>query len=155
MKRCSKCNKEKPLTKFHKRSGRKNSFGSWCKDCMNEHSKIYRIKNIEKENRRRKNYRACHKKEMKEVSIRYNLKRQFNLTPEQYDDILTKQNGRCAICGIHQSEIDYRLAVDHSHSTGNVRGLLCHQCNMGIGNLNDSVEILRKAIEYLERRSCT
>lgn len=60
------------------------------------------------------------------------LKR-YNLTFEDYDQIFTEQNGCCAICGKHQSEFKTRLAVDHSHKTGQVRGLLCTNCNTKLG----------------------
>ena len=81
---------------------------------------------------------------------RSSLKRKFGISIETYIEMLEKQNYRCAICDRHQEELPKRMAVDHNHDTGKVRGLLCGNCNPGIGNLGDSVELLRKAIEYLE-----
>jgi len=79
------------------------------------------------------------------------LKRKFGITPEQYDLMFTMQNGYCAICNIHQSKLKYRLAVDHCHTTGKVRGLLCSACNKALGVFNDSITTLNVAIKYLEK----
>lgn len=79
-----------------------------------------------------------------------NLKRRFGITPEQYEQMHEAQNGLCAICGRPESVLDRRLAVDHSHVTGEIRGLLCHSCNTGVGKLQDNPELLRKAADYLE-----
>jgi len=72
----------------------------------------------------------------------------FGLTPEQYDAILAAQGGVCAICG--QRPVSKRLAVDHSHDTGDVRGLLCSKCNWELlGALHDSLALAWKALRYL------
>lgn len=84
------------------------------------------------------------------VYRRENLKKHFNITPEEYDNIFNSQNGLCAICS-KKCTTGKMLAVDHDHDTGKVRGLLCSRCNMGIGLLRDSIDILRSAINYLER----
>ena len=75
--------------------------------------------------------------------------RRYGITVEQYQDILQKQDGICAICKNPPNK--NALAVDHCHITGKIRGLLCPSCNSGIGKLRDSPEMLRKAIEYLEK----
>ena len=80
------------------------------------------------------------------------LLRIYGLTQAAYDDILKQQNGRCAICERGQ-KLDSVLCVDHDHDTGQVRGLLCNQCNTGIGLLQDSIGMLASAIIYLEKRS--
>lgn len=82
------------------------------------------------------------------------LKRFFGITREQYDEMLAKQSGGCAIC--RQTEIeasgrDRLLSVDHRHSDSEIRGLLCHGCNVSIGHFNDDPALLRRAAEYLER----
>ena len=77
----------------------------------------------------------------------------YNMTPDGYEDLLNKQNGVCAICESPHPRMKNatRLYVDHCHVTGNVRGLLCHRCNVMLGNSSDSPETLRKAANYLER----
>lgn len=71
------------------------------------------------------------------------------LTDIEYGLMLTSQNGRCAICGNHQHY--QRLAVDHCHKTQQIRGLLCMQCNRGLGRFFDSPFRLQNAINYLEK----
>ena len=74
----------------------------------------------------------------------------YGINIEQYNDLFDAQNGRCAICGIHQSELDKKLYVDHDHNTGVVRGLLCQKCNSALGMFCDSLDLLQSAFEYLE-----
>lgn len=86
----------------------------------------------------------------------YKLRR-YGITSEKYHELNQQQQQVCAICGL-QNEISRHgtrksLCVDHDHETGEVRGLLCTPCNVALGNLRDSVELLNKAIEYLNKRS--
>lgn len=71
------------------------------------------------------------------------------LSPQDYDLLLELQGGGCAICGYDPG--GRKLNVDHDHTAGRVRGLLCRKCNTGIGFFGDDLEGLRKAVEYLER----
>ena len=67
-------------------------------------------------------------------------------TIEEYQALMDRQEGRCAVC----QELSTRtLCVDHDHISGKVRGLLCHDCNTGIGKLKEDVKILSRAIQYL------
>ena len=81
--------------------------------------------------------------------------RKFGITPERYSELLELQNGTCAIC--KQPETATRLgkvkalAVDHCHQSGVVRGLLCADCNTGIGKLKDDPVVLQSAIQYLNK----
>jgi hypothetical protein len=78
-----------------------------------------------------------------------NLKRKFGLTPEQYDLIYQAQGGKCAICQVATGKTK-KLAVDHDHKTGKIRGLLCSTCNrMILGTLRDDITALQRAIDYL------
>lgn len=75
------------------------------------------------------------------------LQNRYGITLQQYTTLLEKQGGLCAICG---KEDLIRLCVDHDHKTGIVRGLLCGNCNQGLGKFKDSLELLIQAIDYLE-----
>jgi hypothetical protein len=77
----------------------------------------------------------------------------FRLTLEDYNRAFAEQEGRCAICGAHQSEIKVSLHVDHDHETGKIRGLLCGSCNRMLGIAKDSIGRLEAAIAYLRERS--
>jgi hypothetical protein len=80
------------------------------------------------------------------------LRRRFGMTIEEYDAMLIAQDGGCAICG-KTNPNGKRLAVDHDHTTGKVRGLLCHNCNVGIGSLFDDAALMRKAADYVGGRA--
>lgn len=76
------------------------------------------------------------------------IKAKYGVTCEIYDAILASQQGGCAICGIKPG--NRRLAIDHDHATGRVRGILCSNCNQGIGHLRDTPALLYSAAQYLE-----
>lgn len=74
------------------------------------------------------------------------------ITEYEYLSMWEKQEGKCAICGIQEHRcIKGKLFIDHCHTTGKVRGLLCSSCNSGIGFLKDNIGTLLKAIEYLSK----
>lgn len=115
--------------------------------------------NPEKELANAKNWASKNPEKVKAAHARWRLDskdnvradnlRQYGISIEQYNEMFSKQEGRCAICGRHQVEFKKRLAVDHCHKTEAVRGLLCLNCNVGIGNLFDSEELLEAALTYL------
>lgn len=77
------------------------------------------------------------------------LKKLYAMTIEAYQELLVKQAYLCAICKKHADTFPVALAVDHCHNTNRVRGLLCGNCNKGIGNLQDDPIILMAAVEYV------
>lgn len=72
------------------------------------------------------------------------LKYRYKLSWDDYQGLITKQEGRCAIC-----DTEAPLVVDHCHETKRVRGLLCNACNVGIGFLKEDKDIMKKALEYI------
>lgn len=92
-----------------------------------------------------------HRRANKEHYLDWHLKRNFGIGLDQYNQLLERQGCRCAICGDHQSELPKRLAVDHCHDTGIVRGLLCSSCNQAIGALGDTLEAIETAYLYLKK----
>lgn len=75
------------------------------------------------------------------------LKKAYGLTEQAYENMYSAQNGKCAVCG--RSEEHRRLSVDHDHSTGKVRSLLCSRCNSALGLLSESVETIQSLKEYV------
>ena len=139
MKICTKCKVEKPLAEFHKWASTPDGYHYNCKDCK----KAYRKANDQQPHNLAR-------------TKAYHFKYKYGITVEQYNEMLEKQNGVCAICfkeETHKSRSGnvVPLAVDHSHETGAVRGLLCHACNVSLGNVRDSIEVLENAIAYLRK----
>ena len=75
----------------------------------------------------------------------------YGLEPDQYDALVVAQDGRCAICRTDTPGGRGTWHVDHEHGTGRVRGLLCHRCNLMLGNAQDDPTRLLAAVEYLRR----
>lgn len=88
-----------------------------------------------------------------ESRIRAQLKRKFGLTLEEWNEMFNAQGGCCAICGKHQSRQQRRMAVDHNHETGQIRALLCQNCNHGLGHFYENVASLSNAISYLQKHT--
>lgn len=83
---------------------------------------------------------------------KYLLQKNYGISPAEYDALLKDQNYCCAICGTDKPTGRWKaFAVDHNHDTGAVRGLLCNECNRGMGLLKDDINLLRKAAEYLNK----
>jgi hypothetical protein len=79
------------------------------------------------------------------------VRRQYGITLAEYEQMLRDQNNKCAICKNEDEVEGRRLAIDHCHESGNVRGLLCGKCNRGIGLFYDNKELLNNAISYLTK----
>lgn len=135
MKRCLDCAEVKPLSEFYMAS-HGGCYQPNCKPCGTKRVAKWKAKNPE-------NVRKMHR--------RSHLRREYGLTPEKYNAMHAEQKGCCAICRKHASELPRGLAVDHNHESGAVRGLLCHQCNAGIGFLGEDPLNLKSALHYLMR----
>ena len=133
---CKVCNKEKPLSSYHKSKIHKLGCRNVCKLCRNKRQKITPEK-------RKESYSY-------EKNRNTKLKQTYGITYDDYLEMFNEQDGKCLICSRHQKDLKLALAVDHCHDTGMIRGLLCGNCNSGIGNLRDDISLLKKAIEYLE-----
>lgn len=117
------------------------------KDHVKEMSKQYYNSNKERYKQYSNKWRHTHSLEIK-TKLKYrHLKIKYNLTKEQWQQLLITQNYRCAICSI---SIDIKPCVDHCHKTGRIRGLLCDSCNIGLGKFKDTIDIMEKAIKYLK-----
>jgi hypothetical protein len=142
-KRCSRCDQHKPLEAFHKAAKSKDGHAHYCKGCKSEYG--------------RQRWNAG--PEARDKAYLNSLKGRYGLTPEAYADLLERQRGKCAICRCdpnvryaQQGVAMRRLHVDHWHDdTTAVRGLLCHNCNFGVGRWLDDPQLLKAAIRYLDK----
>lgn len=142
MKRCATCKLEKDLSEFYKDKSRVDGLYVNCKSCKNQ---------INRKSEERNRYHKEYYEKRKLTWRKANLKKKYNLTLEQYSEMLQKQDNKCAICGIDRKDCKKDHAVDHCHTTGKIRGLLCENCNRALGKFKDSTDLLHKAIEYLEK----
>ena len=93
-------------------------------------------------------FRSDNKRWRCQTSERYQDRlRKYGVSPDSFDSLYEQAQGSCQICGRY---VGPSLNVDHDHKTGMVRGLLCPECNLGLGNFGDSIKTLAKAIIYLE-----
>jgi len=106
----------------------------------------YYEKNSEKKKTAVKKYTTENKEKIRDRE----LKSKFDISLEDYEQLLKEQNNCCAICEKNQETFSKALAVDHCHTTGKVRGLLCHLCNTALGLFKDDTLLLSKAVVYLE-----
>ena len=95
----------------------------------------------------RKKYREEHLEKYLFWGRNNNCIRKYGITLEQKIDLLKQQNYQCLIC---KKIIDESGAVDHNHETGEIRGILCINCNTGLGNFQDNFELLQRAVSYLK-----
>lgn len=134
---CSKCKIEQPIVNYHKRTMVKRGHDSWCKTCKSIYRKDYFKRNKEKEVLRSR------LKAWKTIGVL--------ITLDEYTNFIKKQENKCAICDRETA----RLNVDHNHITGKVRELLCGSCNRGLGLFQDSIDVLKNAVKYLEKHEQT
>lgn len=146
MKRCASCGEEKTLEEFHidrrEPDGKRHS----CKSCVNARQSAAKKAMDTPERRAKVAARLYAKNRRKALAV-------FGLTPEDYESLHIKQNGLCAICCRPESTTRQGkvllLAVDHCHITGRVRGLLCANCNTGLGKFKDDPGLVLTAYKYL------
>lgn len=134
------CQSFKPVRDFAKSKRNRNRLQGVCRKCSATIAK---------------KYRKHHRVALIAHTRRHNLKRHFGITPDVYNSMFSAQNGLCALCGNPETALykgnRRRLAVDHDHTTGKIRGLLCTRCNNGIGAFGDSINLLKTAISYLQK----
>ena len=126
MKTCRTCGEEKELAEFKVQSRHKG--------------KLY------------------HHADCRPCSANVNRAKRYGISVEDVESLLEESGHCCMICGVHADSISHsrskhsKLYIDHNHETNTVRGVLCGNCNAGIGMLQDSPDILNKAILYLQER---
>ena len=140
MKRCSKCHETLPAERFYLCGGK---LSSYCRPCHNKARKARYAANREAEHKTQRDWRRRNPGKSLAVQRKY----QYGITSDEVNALRQRQEGLCAICrgGLVPE------CVDHDHSSGRVRGLLCKKCNSLLGFARDSVEILTSAIKYLQK----
>ena len=138
---CPKCDRFWPRDNFYKNKSMKDGLSGYC------------IMHMKAMNKAEKQSKPDH---YAKTNIRSKRLKRFNITDEQYDEMLAKQNSKCVIC---EKDLLERIAIDHNHSCCEgryscgkcVRGILCTNCNLGLGNFKDNPKILIAAAKYLNK----
>lgn len=131
LKTCEKCGVQQDTNDYYKKETTLDGLDPWCKKCVRRKFKILNLNG--------RSQRKSH------------LKRNYKLTLKEYDQLFHKQCGYCYICLTHQDKLKKKLAVDHCHQTGKVRGLLCMKCNTALGKFNDDIYLIERALAYLKK----
>jgi Recombination endonuclease VII len=150
---CKVCLIEKSVLEFHiaRKPGTMNSNGylskvvcykSSCKECLREQQrKKYHSLTLEEQRKLRKN-NSCNNPDYRK---KYKLKNYYGLTTEEFSSMVLEQNNKCKICECEMKSTQ----IDHNHSTGKVRGLLCRNCNTSLGLLKENTKVLYNMISYI------
>lgn len=145
---------------------------SRCRECEARVMREYKIRFPDRVRESQRKYHQKHEwkiQHTRSIGIEYRnhpekwwyrtIKKLYGMTSSDYTKLLSQQESRCAICGKHQQDLSRRLSVDHNHSCCSgktscgkcIRGLLCDKCNHGLGQFNDSVYLLKNAIQYINK----
>ncbi len=138
MKTCASCGESKPLTMFGwiNHSKRRPCHSVYCKACKVQKQAVYE--------------KSLPAERVSADRRKFKLRKKYGLSPEEYDKQFSHQSGQCAICrrslvGLSPQTVH----VDHCHDTGRLRGILCGNCNVAMGNFKENIESMSRAIEYL------
>lgn len=159
MKTCTKCGISKPLSEYSFITKASGKYKAECKVCNRIRVRKWASQNPDKcrsiksqDPEYRKQWRKANPDKTYKINRRKQLKK-LGLTFESLEEMLKKQNNRCAICNFEFGNDGRnrmtRPNVDHCHKTGITRGLLCTTCNTTLGKIKDDTILLRKMISYL------
>jgi len=143
MKKCSKCQIEKPFDDFYKKKTNKDGYYGHCKECQNEYGRSHYKDNVSYYVKKAKRWKAS------------NTVSGHNISKDHHQQMLSRFNSLCWICKVETATV-----IDHDHDCNRdkgcedcVRGVLCRQCNWGLGNFRDNPDYLLSAIKYLQNAS--
>ena len=170
---CRECGSNKKLSDFHGHPGMKDGHLNYCKKCRNKENSEYQQtkKGKEAHGKACRKYGKTEKGEV--VRTRYLnsekgkrllarnakikksdlqqykdcIKHNYGITIEQYNQMFVEQKGVCFLC--KKPELDRRLGVDHNHDTGEIRSLLCRQCNFLVGHIENNVSMVKQILKYI------
>ncbi|MGI4873183.1 MAG: endonuclease VII domain-containing protein [Janthinobacterium lividum] len=152
-KECTKCSLVKPVGEFSKGAA-KNSLGwayrGYCKECGNAQTRAYSKGNTEKRNTRLREYRKANPEKAKLYDKRGSFKKKYGITLDQLEFLKKHNDYKCWIC----NKPHPKLFMDHCHTTGKVRGMLCPGCNTYLGVIQDSADTAQRLLDYLKGAPC-
>lgn len=148
---CSKCGETKPVEEFGETVAQTHQGWAWrshCRKCSSESCRKYGTENKPRRNARLKQWRKENPDKAKKLDRRRMLKRNYGLSPESADKLFRDAGEKCEVCGTAET----RLCIDHCHTTGRVRGILCTSCNTFLGRIENNSSLLKNLETYLKTR---
>jgi len=156
---CTKCNEQKPNSEFSKNITRKTGHNSYCKLCHKNYVAKHYQKNKKTYFEKAEDWKTNNPQKRKDVVNKYakknpeklknnSLKSLYGITLEEFHNKLSLQQHKCAICN-NEFKNSKDAHMDHCHTSGNTRDILCMSCNIGLGYFKDSVPIILAASQYL------
>jgi Recombination endonuclease VII len=161
--KCNKCGEDKLLSQYTPYRAQKGSGAcNQCRVGLNREERKKAPRDRSKVNAAAKKYNEANREKVlanalkwrqgnKDKTRAHRYKSEYGVTLVEYEQLLRQQGGNCACCGCSGNPDGKRMAIDHCHQTGKIRGILCRKCNAGIGMLGDNIEGLLQAINYLRR----
>ena len=160
MKFCTGCDQTKSLSEFYKDKSTKTGYVSRCKDCRKSYISGYRESNTDKIKTYGRLYNQKNAEVLRVKARKHHLKRKYNLTLEQWEEILAAQGYKCAACERPYEESS-QFHTDHDHACCEtqyscgacIRGLLCHRCNQALGLMQENHQAILNLANYVKKAS--
>ena len=148
VKQCKSCDQRKPLNDFYKEPRVSDGRTARCKECIKSTATDhYNLNKTSILKRNKSEYSSEHERAKK-------LRRTYGISLEIYEQMLQEQEYKCKICkSTDPKHNSGNFVVDHCHTKGHVRGLLCGECNLMLGKANDNITTLQNAISYLAKHA--
>lgn len=142
---CPACGLDLPLDAYHKNRKSRLGVQTLCRPCHSEAQKATYQRHPEVRRASSRRWAAENRDRVRIISRNHHLRTKYGISQDKYEAMATAQDGRCVIC-----DEEAFLVVDHCHSFGLLRGLICQPCNGGLGAFRDNPQALRSAADYLE-----
>ena len=140
-----------PYFHFYKDKSRKDGRSNTCIKCHKKYHLKYR--NVPENKKKKQLADIIRYKEQKPKLRMSNRHQLYGISESEFLAQKLAQDNRCAICNIAEIELSKGLGIDHCHSTGKFRGLLCYGCNTGLGSFKDNIDLMYIGIEYIKENS--
>lgn len=152
MKTCASCGETKPVTDFHRKKASRDGLHTYCKPCTKARNSAWVKANRDKHRETCAKWYAQNKTKANAVQSCWHYRKSYGITKQQFLDLVAAASGKCRICNtpvVVGSRALNGAVLDHSHATGQIRGVLCHACNKGLGLFADDPIRLQQAVAYL------
>ncbi len=152
LKRCGACGEVKPLGEFYRRRDAYDGADHYCKPCGRSKCKTWLLANPDKARESGIKWRTANRLQHRRLVRNNGLKRSYGITNADFDRMIISQSGMCGLCGrpFDERKKSTGAHIDHDHATNRLRSLIHNTCNLMLGCVDDDIETLEAAVEYLK-----